>query len=239
MHKSLRQCWRFIILSLFMLGLLTFYTVTFKIPATPMLLLGNALAIAAVSMVIMGVSDRVLRDYYQIDGHKLTSSQVSQYQQAGLSPRDIEFFRHEMAENLQLIENIIAHMAITKASKMMFERLQTKNILQAYFRHIVKYPQEIGEAADFLYRLLPSLDHKLSQYAELTAKPDKISADFLQLQAIRDDIELLAKEVRNSYHNFTKHTELSARGLYVNATSINNVTAATNKAEAEEINNDQ
>lgn len=237
MRPGKHQFWQFVTITLFIAGLLVLSTYLTRLNFSTNFIIIASLFISLISIVVIRVTDYISMKSAKTDYTSASADKMAYYQKAGLSNRDIQFFRHEMAEALTKIEAIIEHMDLTNASQMLFERLQTKKILQSYFQQIVKYPQEISEAAEFLYRILPELQKQLSQYEALTQQAGKTSDDYLQLQAAREQLEALAIEVKENYHQFVDHTlQLPQVALY-NKFSKKKNNSSSLQAGKEEIKN--
>lgn len=215
MKLGRRQFWQFVIITIFVAGLLMLSTYVTGLNFSTKFVLIASLFISFMSILVIRMTDYISMKSAGTYHAKASAHKMTDYQKAGLSERDIQFFRHEMSEALARIENIIDLMDLTNASQMLFERLQTKKILKSYFQQIVKYPQEISEAAEFLYRVLPGLEKQLRQYEALVNLAGKTSDDYLQLQVSREQLEILANEVKDSYHLFADHTlQLPQVALY-------------------------
>lgn len=203
MKRRLIQLVRFIILNIFISILLVIGMI---ISQNNYHLLTFFLIVLVIGMVTSLTTNAFKQLNFNYVEFQTKPKQLNHYQVAGLNDRDTIFFRKEMAITLERIENIIKHMNTTNASQMMFERLHTKKILKVYFQKIVKYPAELSEATDFLYRILPHFEDKIIQYHELNSQADKTSNDFKHLQYFRKELENLATETSESYHDFVNHT---------------------------------
>lgn len=131
-----------------------------------------------------------------------TSNKYQHYTEAGLSPRDIEFLREQLATakaHIQTIEQLFNKTAKLRAIEL---RHNTVKISQTFFKEIVQHPTKLTQAGTFLYKLLPSLEDLLSKYNEVNGHVAKNKQTYLILEKSAATIEQLCVKISEEYIHF-------------------------------------
>lgn len=135
--------------------------------------------------------------------HKQGSQNMKQhYQDHGMTPEEITYFRSQMAQAkdhiLQIQENF------PKTAKLRAIETRHKSIvtLQTYFKDIVQNPTRLTDASHFLCNILPSLDDLIQKYNEIQGHIAKNKQTYQILDRTATTIEHLCEEISQSYINF-------------------------------------
>lgn len=135
-----------------------------------------------------------------------SSDKMADYHDAGLSNEDISYFREQMAPAREMIFELDETMNETAKLRAINLRHKTVITCQDYFRSIVEEPNRIGEAGNFLYKLLPNLTDLVDKYNEINGHVAKNKQTYLILDKSAQMIELIAEEINEDYIHFHKAT---------------------------------
>ncbi|GAF39028.1 hypothetical protein FC83_GL002510 [Agrilactobacillus composti DSM 18527 = JCM 14202] len=147
---------------------------------------------------------------------KLNHKLLDHYQKAGLSDSDIVFFRKTMASAEQQIRKLNHNIETTPKLKAIDLNLDMVKVSKSMFAAIVKEPQRLSEASDFLYRHLPTLVNLTDRYIEISHHEVKTTDTWEVLAKSLEVIKNLGTQIREDYATFVAddldemHQEMSA-----------------------------
>lgn len=135
-----------------------------------------------------------------------SKDKMADYHEAGLSNDDVNYFRDQMAPAREMIFELDE--TINETAKLRAINLRHKTVItcQDYFRSIVEEPNRIGEAGNFLYKLLPNLTDLVDKYNEINGHVAKNKQTYLILDKSAQMIELIAEEINEDYIKFHQAT---------------------------------
>ncbi|MDO4432657.1 MAG: 5-bromo-4-chloroindolyl phosphate hydrolysis family protein [Aerococcaceae bacterium] len=136
----------------------------------------------------------------------LPTSKIDHYQQAGLSKKEIEFFREQMAPAKQHILQIEQAFQQTAKLRAIETRHNTVKVAQNFFKDLVQEPQKLSRASHFLYKQLPSLEDLLNKYNEINGHIAKNKQTYLILEKSAATIEQLCENITDQYIQFHQET---------------------------------
>lgn len=159
----------------------------------------------------------------------ITTNKTSHYYAAGLSEKEIVFFREQMAVAKQNIHTIEQEFNKTAKLKAIEVRHNTIVVSKNYFKELVAEPNKLTQASLFLYKLLPSLEDLLQKYNEVNNHVAKNKQTYLILEKSATTIEQICAEIndnyiqfhREDYDNLLDEIQLAKRNL-TRATEQNN-----------------
>lgn len=135
-----------------------------------------------------------------------SSDKTTHYQKAGLSYNDIDYLREQLSPLRDMIFELDDTMNQTAKLRSINLRNKTVITCQDYFRSIVEEPNRIGEAGNFMYKLLPNLTDLVAKYNEINGHVAKNKQTYLILDKSAQMIELVADEINEDYINFHQAT---------------------------------
>lgn len=160
-----------------------------------------SLAIFLVSIPFMIVSKiRSLRQ--PKPDSKVNRKLMAQYQKAGLSESDIVFFRKTMGEAEGQIRQLDKNISETPKLKAIDLNSDFVKVSKSMFAAIVKEPDRLSEASDFLYRHLPTLVNLTDRYIEISHHEVKTADTWEVLAKSLDVITNLGNQIREDYAEF-------------------------------------
>lgn len=135
---------------------------------------------------------------------ELSEEKAERYEEAGLSQQDIQFFRGKMNHVKQQIQQIESIAAQNGKIQAILNRYNTLEMMKNYFQQIVRYPQRLHEANQFVNTLLPSLREISGKYDEISQHITKTAATYQVLEETAALLEQMCQQIEEDYLQFTK-----------------------------------
>lgn len=128
----------------------------------------------------------------------LTAEKIRHYEESGMSEQQIAFFRETMAQTKTQIIQLEHNMQQAAKLKAIDLRNDTVKAAKAMFKELVKEPNKLHLADQFLYTHLPNLVELTDKYLEIDAHELKNKNTYEALsksaKVINDISELLAAD---------------------------------------------
>jgi 5-bromo-4-chloroindolyl phosphate hydrolysis protein len=136
---------------------------------------------------------------------KLTNDKLEHYKEAGLSESDIKVFRDTMAKAREDVKKWEANVQLN--SKLTAIDLRTEGVkgAKAMFKELVKEPNRLTEASEFLYKHLPNMVELSDKYIEISAHEIKNKETYDTLDKSANVIEVLSNQIAKDYTDFVKN----------------------------------
>ena len=151
----------------------------------------------------------LLMDFFTMRHHapknykfKPTQDKLHHYHEHGLSEQEIVFFRQQMAEAKERIENIEVEMNKVAKLRVIENRHNVVAVSKQYFKDIVKEPERVAQAGIFLNKLLPSLEDLTAKYTEISSHVAKNKQTYLILEKSAQTIDNICESITESYVHF-------------------------------------
>ena len=133
---------------------------------------------------------------------KISDNMLAHYQAVGMSNEEINFFR----ETMQLAEGQVKEVATNLQALPKLRAIDlnhdTVKTTQALFKAIVKEPQKLHNASDFLYRHLPSLTELSRKFIEISQHDVKTADTYAVLDKSAEAIAALSQQIQTDYTEF-------------------------------------
>lgn len=133
---------------------------------------------------------------------KPTQNKLKHYREHGLSEQEIVFFRQQMAEAKERIENIEVEMNKVAKLRVIENRHNVVEVSKQFFKDIVNEPERMAQAGIFLNKLLPSLEDLSGKYTEISGHVAKNKQTYLILEKSAMTIENICESIAESYVHF-------------------------------------
>ncbi|MBD3949698.1 5-bromo-4-chloroindolyl phosphate hydrolysis family protein [Tuanshanicoccus lijuaniae] len=130
------------------------------------------------------------------------SNKIQHYREHGLSDSDIDFFRSQMAEAKERIENSEKHIQAVAKLRIIETRHNTIDVAKQFFKDIVAEPERLPQAGVFMNKLLPSLEDLTAKYVEISNHVAKNKQTYLILDKSAATIEKLCESITEQYLQF-------------------------------------
>ncbi|MCD2255299.1 5-bromo-4-chloroindolyl phosphate hydrolysis family protein [Agrilactobacillus fermenti] len=178
-----------------------------SIPFLAMMVAMISFAVFIISLPFYIIQRRALRHQKVADDATLPTGKLSHrlmehYKQAGLSDSDIVFFRQTMAEAEKTIRHLDKAINDTPKLKTIDLNLDIIKVSKSMFAAIVKEPQRMAEASDFLYKHLPTITKLSDKYIEISHHEIKTTDTWEVLAKSLDVIKNLGNQIRKDYTTF-------------------------------------
>lgn len=151
----------------------------------------------------------LLMDFFTMRHHapknykfKPTQDKLHHYHEHGLSEQEIIFFRQQMSEAKERIENIEVEMNKVAKLRVIENRHNVVAVSKQYFKDIVNEPERVAQAGIFLNKLLPSLEDLTAKYTEISAHVAKNKQTYLILEKSSQTIDNICESITESYVHF-------------------------------------
>ncbi|MEY8445909.1 5-bromo-4-chloroindolyl phosphate hydrolysis family protein [Enterococcus ratti] len=184
--------WLWILSLLF--GLLLIHNGHFSI-VTIVLVIGTIL-------VIWGLSGSSKKKTAKTEIPDLSSKLETHYIKSGMTPSEINFFRQTMNQTKLEIEELQQNMQQTAKLKAVDLRHDTVKAAKALFKALVKEPNRLHEASQFLYTHLPNLVDLTNKYIEINDHEIKNKQTYEKLEESSQIIDQLAHLISQDYQQF-------------------------------------
>ena len=132
----------------------------------------------------------------------LSEEMSSHYANAGLSESETELFRETMdtaAAQIEAIETTVNAVPKLKSIALQTDLLP---VMHAYFKAIVQAPKRLTDASDFIYAVLPNLQHLVERYQTISHHEVKTQETYDVLSQAADAITKQAAAISDSYQAF-------------------------------------
>ncbi|GEL13035.1 hypothetical protein FC15_GL000579 [Lapidilactobacillus concavus DSM 17758] len=127
---------------------------------------------------------------------------LNHYHQAGLSDTDINVFRETMAEAKQEIIDLEKVMTAVPKLRAINLNHDTLEVAKAMFAALVKEPERLQEAADFLYKHLPNSLQIARKYQEINTHEVKTADTYAVLDRSVEVLATLSEQMKHDYTDF-------------------------------------
>lgn len=124
------------------------------------------------------------------------------YHEHGLSDEDIQFFRETMNTAKEQIVKADQHFSSSSKLKAIRNRTSVIQICQNLFKEIVKAPDRLSEADQFLYVHLPSLEKLTHKYCQISQHQKKAKDTYTVLDQSAQTIEKMCTAIIEDYLRF-------------------------------------
>lgn len=129
---------------------------------------------------------------------------LAHYRKSGLSDDEISLFRETMADAKKQITTLEEYFTENPKLRAVNLNHDTLNISKALFANIVKEPQRLNEAGDFLYKHLPKLTEIAHQYRLISTHEVKTKDTYAVMDRSIEVMAMLSESIRRDYTQFVK-----------------------------------
>lgn len=132
----------------------------------------------------------------------LSKELEAHYEESGMTPSEITFFRQTMNQTKTEISQLQQNMQQTAKLKSIDLRHDTVKAAKALFKELVKEPHRLHEASQFLYTHLPNLIDLTNKYIEINDHEIKNKQTYAKLEESSVIIDQLASLIAQDYQKF-------------------------------------
>lgn len=132
----------------------------------------------------------------------LSKELEAHYEESGMTPSEIIFFRQTMNQTKTEISQLQQNMQQTAKLKSIDLRHDTVKAAKALFKELVKEPHRLHEASQFLYTHLPNLIDLTNKYIEINDHEIKNKQTYAKLEESAVIIDQLASLIAQDYQKF-------------------------------------
>lgn len=132
----------------------------------------------------------------------LSKELEAHYEESGMTPSEITFFRQTMNQTKTEISQLQQNMQQTAKLKSIDLRHDTVKAAKALFKELVKEPHRLHEASQFLYTHLPNLIDLTNKYIEINDHEIKNKQTYAKLEESAVIIDQLATLIAQDYQKF-------------------------------------
>lgn len=132
----------------------------------------------------------------------LSKELEAHYEESGMTPSEITFFRQTMNQTKTEISQLQQNMQQTAKLKSIDLRHDTVKAAKALFKELVKEPHRLHEASQFLYTHLPNLIDLTNKYIEINDHEIKNKQTYAKLEESAVIIDQLASLIAQDYQKF-------------------------------------
>ncbi len=132
----------------------------------------------------------------------LSKELEAHYEESGMTPSEITFFRQTMNQTKTEISQLQQNMQQTAKLKSIDLRHDTVKAAKALFKELVKEPHRLHEASQFLYTHLPNLIDLTNKYIEINDHEIKNKQTYAKLEESAVIIDQLASLISQDYQKF-------------------------------------
>lgn len=133
---------------------------------------------------------------------ELTREKQEHYHEAGMSDKEIAFFRTTLSETKEQIDQLEKNFHNIPKLNAINLRYDTLKVAKAMFKEIVKEPKKLHLADKFLYTHLPNLVEMTNKYVEISDHEIKSKATYDTLNNSIGAIENVSRLIIEDYENF-------------------------------------
>ena len=132
----------------------------------------------------------------------LSKELEAHYEESGMTPSEITFFRQTMNQTKTEISQLQQNMQQTAKLKSIDLRHDTVKAAKALFKELVKEPHRLHEASQFLYTHLPNLIDLTNKYIEINDHEIKHKQTYAKREESAVIIDQLASLIAQDYQKF-------------------------------------
>ncbi|OTP11350.1 5-bromo-4-chloroindolyl phosphate hydrolysis protein [Enterococcus sp. 10A9_DIV0425] len=132
----------------------------------------------------------------------LSNELAAHYSERGMSANEITFFRQTMNQTKNEIEQLQENMQQTAKLKAIDLRHEPVKAAKGLFKELVKEPDRLHDASQFLYTHLPNLVDLTNKYIEINDHEIKNKQTYQKLEESAQIIDQLALLIAKDYQNF-------------------------------------
>lgn len=132
----------------------------------------------------------------------LSKEKEEHYYEAGMTDKEITFFRNTLSEAKQQIDQLEINFKDSPKLNAINLRYDTLKVAKAMFKEIVKEPQKLHMADKFLYNHLPNLVEMTTKYAEISDHEIKSKETYKILNNSIGAIENVSQLIIDDYKEF-------------------------------------
>ncbi|AQP54438.1 hypothetical protein BW732_09495 [Vagococcus penaei] len=163
-----------------------------------------AFFISAIWLVVNWSKKRRRRRLEQQKLPSLSRNKEEHYSEIGMSDSEIKFFRQTMAETKEQIVTLEKNMTDVTKLRTIDLKYQTVKASKAVFKELVKKPQKLHQANDFLYTHLPNIVELTNRYVEINNHDIKNKQTYDALTKCVGTIESMSTLIVDDYNNLVK-----------------------------------
>ncbi|WP_461218412.1 5-bromo-4-chloroindolyl phosphate hydrolysis family protein [Lapidilactobacillus salsurivasis] len=167
--------------------------------------------IALAGLILLVVTRRSMRrDKKATDGFNepISKKMLAHYQQAGLSDAEIDVFRETMSDAKKEIVELEQTMQAVPKLRAINLNHDTIGLTKAMFSALVNEPERLQEAADFLYKHLPTSLTIAKKYQEISQHEMKTSDTYAVLDRSVEMLASLSEQIKQDYLDYV-HDDVS------------------------------
>lgn len=162
----------------------------------------TVILIIGAALVIWGIFGSGKKKSAKNEMPDLSDELESHYTKSGMTPSEITFFRQTMNQTKVEIEQLQQNMQQTAKLKAVDLRHDTVKAAKALFKALVKEPNRLHEASQFLYTHLPNLVDLTNKYIEINDHEIKNKQTYEKLEESSQIIDQLAHLIAQDYQQF-------------------------------------
>ena len=162
----------------------------------------NFVPIAILALIAWGIYRKTSKRKNNDVIPELTREKQEHYHEAGMSDKEITFFRNTLAEAKEQIEQLDKNIHSVAKLKAINLRYDTLKVTKAMFKEIVKEPQKLHLADKFLYNHLPNLVELTNKYVEISEHEIKNKSTYEALNESVVAIEAVSELIIKDYASF-------------------------------------
>ncbi|UUV99743.1 5-bromo-4-chloroindolyl phosphate hydrolysis family protein [Vagococcus luciliae] len=132
----------------------------------------------------------------------LSKEKEEHYYEAGMTDKEITFFRNTLSEAKQQIDQLEINFKDSPKLNAINLRYDTLKVAKAMFKEIVKEPKKLHMADKFLYNHLPNLVEMTTKYAEISDHEIKSKETYKILNNSIGAIEHVSQLIIDDYKEF-------------------------------------
>ena len=132
----------------------------------------------------------------------LTDELETHYEKSGMTANEISFFRQTMNQTKNEINQLQMNMQQTAKLKAIDLRHDPVKAAKALFKELVKEPNRLHEASQFLYTHLPNLVDLTNKYNEINDHEIKNKQTYEKLEESAQIIDQLSALIAQDYQKF-------------------------------------
>ncbi|MFD1465232.1 5-bromo-4-chloroindolyl phosphate hydrolysis family protein [Lapidilactobacillus mulanensis] len=132
----------------------------------------------------------------------VSNKMLNHYHQTGLSDTDINVFRDTMSDAKKQIVELETTMTAVPKLRAINLNHDTLEVAKAMFAALVKEPQRLQEAADFLYKHLPNSVQIAKKYQEINTHEVKTADTYAVLDRSVEVLATLSEQMKHDYTDF-------------------------------------
>ncbi|MBF8808511.1 MAG: 5-bromo-4-chloroindolyl phosphate hydrolysis family protein [Enterococcus lacertideformus] len=164
--------------------------------------LAMLILVLGIALVIWGVFGSWKKKSLKTEIPDLSNELESHYTKVGMTPSEITLFRQTMNQTKVEIEQLQQNMRQTAKLKAVDLRHDTIKAAKALFKALVKEPNRLHEASQFLYTHLPNLVDLTNKYIEINNHEIKNKQTYEKLEESSQIIDQLAHLIAQDYQQF-------------------------------------